>query len=650
MRIIILAMTTDDNEFELKLGRLGRGETSGLRRVRTAVRMRTRGRRTRLRTGGGRMMRQASRLMRVVVVKARFAAHGIERVSQLRAEVKYLARAGSARDRGEAGPDARGGERHLQSSDGDELSFYNARETGLDAQAMTAGWAVDARHLRLIIAADDGEALGDLRPMVREIMARLEVKLATRLDWLAVDHWDTSGPHTHVLVRGRTAKGRDLVVPWGVITHELREHAEEIVTRVLGPPDPVDLKREEAREVNRRGLTALDRQLVADADQAGLIMVRRPDLIARLDALEVWGLASRERQGWRIRDDLFASLRAMERHAEIEKAVSFHQSRGRHLPVLAAEPQVLLAGVLVHLGPADEFGDGLLAVIETGQGELRYQRFEREVEMARLRGTRPGAIIAFEPSAPKIRTSDYAIAAIAERSGGLYSAALHFEVTPEMSGAVVAANVRRLEAMRRLSLIARTEDGEYIVGHDHLRRARLYEERLARAYPLSPAVLSDWSLEQQIEAVGPTHLDRVTAGEAAPLDGMGDLARRFARALQQRRAFLIDQGWMRNDEPALSRQARARMAERELRGLADRLAIDLGKSVITAGASLVNGVYVQRFDLAQGRVALVVDERQASLLPWRPMLERFRGRMIEGVLREPRAPAERVMGMGLTMR
>jgi hypothetical protein len=38
-------------------------------------------------------------------------------------------------------------------------------------------------------------------------------------------------------------------------------------------------------------------------------------------------------------------------------------------------------------------------------------------------------------------------------------------------------------------------------------------------------------------------------------------------------------------------------------------------------------------DLAQGRVALILQDRQAYIVPWRPALERFAGREVEGVMR-----------------
>ena len=40
--------------------------------------------------------------------------------------------------------------------------------------------------------------------------------LETRLDWVAVDHWDTDNPHTHIVLRGHAGNGRgkdqDLVI------------------------------------------------------------------------------------------------------------------------------------------------------------------------------------------------------------------------------------------------------------------------------------------------------------------------------------------------------------------------------------------------------------------------------------------------------
>jgi hypothetical protein len=67
--------------------------------------------------------------------------------------------------------------------------------------------------------------------------------------------------------------------------------------------------------------------------------------------------------------------------------------------------------------------------------------------------------------------------------------------------------------------------------------------------------------------------------------------------------------------------------------LAKRLSGELGLPVLTQTPARLRGVYAQRVDLAQGRVAVLLQERQAHIVPWRPALERFAGREVEGVLR-----------------
>ncbi len=643
---ILARMATRENEFELKLGRIGQDRGVNLSRVRATVRQRSgksstsaalgpskSGLRAHFRKGAPKARPTAANQRRVVV-KARFAVHGGGRGAPLKAHVSYLGREGRSAERSEPGLERAVDYLQREETSGNAgLAFYDRGEEGVDGKAITAGWADDRLHFRLIVSPEDGEALGDLKPFIREVMAGLEQKLGTRLEWLAVDHWDTDNPHSHVLVRGKRADGQDLFIPSKILVHGIREHAQEVATRILGPRLEADLVRERFREISELGPTALDRQLVASQDVSGVIIPHRPDLIARLERLEGWGLAERGDEGGRISNDLLGKLKAMREHAEVERTVSGYLSEGRTLPVLAADRSEAIEGRLVHLGPGDEFGDGFLAVIETGSGELRYQRFEREADLAVLQDAIPGAMVAFEPNVPEARPSDHAIAQVAERTGGVYSLEHHLTAAPGDSRGLVEANIRRLEAMRRMSLVARTADGVFTVGENHLKRALMYEERIARRYPVSPSVLSYWTLEEQITAGGPTRLDRVLAGEAAPLVGEGGFARQLGLALQQRRLFLIEQGWLKPDEKALSPLVMKRMAENELRGLAVNVSAEIGMPVVAVPAGQVRGVYARRIDLAQGRVALIIGDRHASLVPWRPALEGFAGRQVEGVLR-----------------
>jgi hypothetical protein len=253
--------------------------------------------------------------------------------------------------------------------------------------------------------------------------------------------------------------------------------------------------------------------------------------------------------------------------------------------------------------------------------------------LAALADIQPGAIVAFEPNEPTIRPSDEAVARVARQTGGVYSAEAHAGLEPHVDQRMLAANIRRLEAMRRTGLVERGPEGAFAVGQDHLATALAFEERLVRRAPFQAQVASYWSLSEQIDALGSTQLDRVLAGEIDSPPGEGPVARNFANALQQRRLFLIEQGWMGEHHHLLPQQALQRMAQAELSGLAKDLSAELGVPVLTYNAHRVSGVYARRIDMAQGRMALILGERQAHLVPWRPPLERFAGREVTGVMR-----------------
>ena len=65
-------------------------------------------------------------------------------------------------------------------------------------------------------------------------MRQMETDLGTELDWIAVDHFNTGHPHTHILLRGITDDGKTLNIAGDYIAYGIRERASDIVTRELG--------------------------------------------------------------------------------------------------------------------------------------------------------------------------------------------------------------------------------------------------------------------------------------------------------------------------------------------------------------------------------------------------------------------------------
>lgn len=569
------------------------------------------------------------------MVRTHFAHHGAARGRPLRVQIAYLAREGAAKREQGAAPAADADlDAPARTGAPAHAVFYSADATGIDVRALTTHWAKDIGHHRIMVSPEDGALLGDLAPFVREVMDGLARRLETRLDWIAVNHRDTDNPHAHILVRGVRDTGDALELAPGVGARLVRRLAEDIATRALGPRSEADVIAARWREVNRMGLTGLDRGVMASLGEDGLAHVLRPDLIARLERLEGWGLASRAGAGWRLADDLTDKLRRLEARAGLEERLAPSRRTGEHLPLLEAEVSRTIEGELVHLGPGDDFfHDSLLAVIETGAGELRFARLAHADDLASLANVRPGALVQLGPRAREALGLDRAIARIAAREAGLYAPALHRAAEPQASEGVVNAALRRLEAMERAGLIARTREGAFIVGGDHDARALAFDALRASRFPVAAAVTSYWTLAEQVSAQGPTRLDRTLTGEGGGIEGHGALARRYAGAVLQRRAFLIAQGVMRQDEARLDPARLALMGQGERRELAARLARERGRSVTSAPLARVRGVYRRYHDLAQGRLALIEAGRSAHLVPWSVQLEAYEGRLVEGVLR-----------------
>ena len=117
----------------------------------------------------------------------------------------------------------------------------------------------DRHHFRFIISPEDAAELADLRAFTRELMQDAERDLGTKLDWVAVDHWNTDNPHVHVLIRGRADDGQDLVISRDYISRGFRDRAAERVTLELGPRSEHEIRTALEKEVEAERWTSLDR-------------------------------------------------------------------------------------------------------------------------------------------------------------------------------------------------------------------------------------------------------------------------------------------------------------------------------------------------------------------------------------------------------
>ncbi len=230
--------------------------------------------------------------------------------------------------------------------DGSPGTLYGPGENQVDGKAFLERGEGDRHQFRFIVSAEDGDQYDDLKPLTRRLMARMEEDLGTSLDWAAVDHFNTGHPHSHVIVRGRDDRGRDLVIARDYLTQGMRERAAELVQLDLGPRTDPEIEARLRAEVEQERLTGIDRRLIAAMDAehgvvpGGRNAFQQSLAAGRLRKLERMGLAGEINPGrWRLAPDLEATLRRIGERGDILKTM--HRELAAHGVGRATGDQVI---------------------------------------------------------------------------------------------------------------------------------------------------------------------------------------------------------------------------------------------------------------------------------------------------------------------
>lgn len=635
-----------DDDFEPRPGKIGSRQSkrgrSYLQRVlhasvlagtRSAARAFT-GSRMGRGSGIGRVLatrdRYAALRSRRVIIKSRIIKLGGKGMAAAKAHLRYIQRDGVTRD-------------------GQPGQLYDAERVGADGKAFLERGAGDRHQFRFIVSAEDGAEYEDLKPFVRRLMAQMEVDLGTKLDWVAVDHFNTGHPHTHVMLRGKDDKGEDLIIARDYISQGMRERAAEIVAFDLGPRADHEIETKLRNEVEQDRFTGLDRNLLRLANDEGILDAssgrgspfERTLLAARLQKLARLELADEIEAGrWRLAPEMEEVLRRIGERGDIIKTLH----HALHAHGAALDPSQIsmqdaglsqrLVGEVVARGLSDEINDRSYLVLNGTDGRAHYVDIGRADEAAEVRR---GMVVALEPAQGRIREVDRTVAQVAADSAGRYSVDLHLQRDPSASVEFAQAHVRRLETMRRAGGFAiRNKDGSWQIGPDHLAKVEAYEQNRARLTPVRIETLSRIPLAQQIGAEGVTWLDKQIVGripESVTNTGFG---REVRDALQRRRQWLIAEDLVREKSGAVMVRANllAALQRRELTRVAAQLSAEMGLAYHeTKPGDHVEGVYRRAVDLTSGRFALIEKARDFTLVPWRPVIERNLGQSVSGVAR-----------------
>lgn len=568
---------------------------------------------------------------RRVIVKTSVVKLAGKGASAAAAHLRYLQRDGTTRE-------------------GERGALYGRDVDAVDGKAFGERGADDRHQFRFIVSPEDGAQYDDLKPLTRRLMARMEEDLGTKLDWVAVDHFNTGHPHTHIVVRGKDDRGADLVLARDYMTTGIRERAAELVDLDLGPRTQREIAQTLRIEVEQERLTSIDRALLKGADADRVVATNGRDAFeqalraGRLAKLSRLGLAESLGAGrFRLAPDLADTLRRLGERGDIIRTMQREFSRDAVQRVLAdqaiydpATPDArpLVGRVLVR-GLADEYADRHYLIVDGTDGRSHYVAIGRgaETDMSLPQG----AIVRIDPVRPEVREVDRTIARIAAANGGRYDVDTHLRHDPTATEAFTETHVRRLEAMRRTSgIVEREPSGRWIIAPDHLERVAAYEAARLRDRPVAITMLSAQPLDRLIDADAATWIDReLVSGTPEPVRDAG-FGHDVRDAQARRRQWLVAQGFAEEtgSGTAFPNGMIAGLQRRELLRVAGQLSEEFKMPFREAAeGARFEGVYRRPVDLISGRFALVERSRDFTLVPWRPVLERQVGKPVAGLMR-----------------
>jgi type IV secretory pathway VirD2 relaxase len=486
---------------------------------------------------------------RRVLVKVRIAKLGAENLTAPKAHLRYLQRDGVTRE-GESGQVY---SKDLDIADGDE---FTERCDG------------DRHQFRIIVSPEDAAQLVALKPFVRDLMTRMERDLDTELDWVAVDHYNTGHPHSHIIIRGHDDLGKDLIMTHDDVSHGIRHQAQDLVTLELGPELDFDRQIKTARDVDAERFTRLDRSLLAQAQDNFLVVSAMPPSdtmthaaqMGRLRKLQSYGLAQEKQTGvWELspntetrlkalgqRHDIINTMHRAMRESKIDRPAGSFSIYHGHKPVI---------GKVAAIGLADELSDRRYVVIDGTDGRVHYADLGNVKPEALPAG---GMIVALEGNA-------------------------HEETRKQSNRLRILSylNLERLETAEGLTWL---------------------DKELASK---SPTYVSDQGFGSDVKAALRNRLQWLTER------GMVDRAQ--------------------DDGIRPSAIAMRALAQHDVTAAAQTYSATSGlHAAQLMDGERFEGTYTRSIPLASGTYAVFENSKEFTLVPWRPSFEDLKGREVTG--------------------
>ncbi len=578
---------------------------------------------------------------RRVIIKSRIVKLGGGGYARAASHLKYIEREG-------VGSDGREAEAYDKEQDGINLNDFQNRCEG------------DRHQFRFIVSADDADSLENLKSFSRDVMTRMEQDLRTELDWVAVDHFDTVHPHTHIVLRGIDDQNKDLIIARSYMSHGMRHAASDFLTHELGPRTEMEILKQVRQQVDQDRFTDLDSDIIKYSRDN----IMHPDggeyqariVGARMKKLSKMGLAQHlGNDYWRLDPDLKNTLTAMAEKGDIIKTLyrNLYKAGKDNLQQKALifgtdeASQKSVSGELLKIGLSDELSDRRYVIMDGTDGNHWYVDMG---ELEQVNDLNMGMIVTVTDAHHGASRVDHHIAEIARQNGGVYSEEYHQHSDPNASQAYIKSHIRRLEGLRRYGIAERQSDGSWNIPTDFTNRIEKLQKQFAQKAPVAMTINSAFALDQLIEGEGYGWLDRNLVGKEKPDLASSGFGGKVQQALAQRRNWLMRQGLIqkKGSKVIYPKRLANQLIRRELNKFAAEISDKTGKQYVPIkNKGEVSGTYVRNLNLRSGQYAVLEKSKEFTLVPWRPVMDRAKGKTISGKISSDKINWNIGRGLGL---
>ncbi len=434
------------------------------------------------------------------------------------------------------------------------------------------------------------------------------------------------------------------------------------MTRELGHQSEIELQTKLQNEVEAERVTRLDKMLLTEQQERGVIDLRpregatwlvrenRNLMIDRVRHLERYGIATELEPGrWSLSDRAEQVLKDLDYRNEainsIHRALTRNglaEERGSGQFALHSEGlgEKIVGRVLTKGLAGDEMGERVYLIVDGIDGRVHHMEFK---DPSRIEEVGRDMIVEAAPAVSGPRPADRNIAGNAGEDNGIYRPSRHlerirdsFERQGKDPEAFVRSHVRRLEALRRAGLVERIDADNCKVPKDIVARGQAYD--LSQGGDgLRIRTLSAIDLDRQIASDGATWLDRQIIAEDRSQIRDSGFGREVNRAISRRARQLVAMGLAtaKDGNVHIPVGTLSTLGRQEVERAGHQMARERGLTYMPANAGeYISGRLAGVASLVSGRFAMIDNGLGFQLVPWQPLLEKRIGQHIGGLMRD----------------